>query len=74
MICSRLLRLGILLLVSAMVPLLTVGCGRDEPPAVDVDQYKEAKQRHDTIRAKEYGRSSVEDPRAQGGGRGRGGR
>jgi hypothetical protein len=64
---SRWLRTSLVVLASAGCFLMVLGCGGDEVPQVspNSEQYKEAKKRGDTVRAKEYGRKSLEEPKAK---------
>ena len=45
--------------------MLAAGCGGEQPPpSPDSDQYKEAKKRANEVRAKEYGRRSIDEKKA----------
>jgi hypothetical protein len=66
---NRLRWIGVctLLLTGAVGGLVSTGCGGGEPPPSPTsEQYKEAKKRGDEARAKEYGRRSINDPKAAG--------
>jgi len=53
------------LLAAAIGGVLAAGCGREEPPpSPDSEQYKEAKKRANDVRAKEYGRRSIDEKKA----------
>ena len=55
------------LLIGVIGGLISTGCGGSEPPPSPTsEQYKEAKKRGDEARAKEYGRRSINDPKAAG--------
>jgi hypothetical protein len=53
-------------LTGAIGCLLATGCGGGEeaPPSPTSEQYKEAKRLGNEARAKEYGRRSIDDPKA----------
>jgi hypothetical protein len=58
-------RLRAWLLVAAIGGLVAAGCGGVEPtPSPDSEQYKEAKKRGNEVRAKEYGRRSIDEKKA----------
>jgi hypothetical protein len=52
-------------LASAGSFLTLLGCGGDNVPQISPssEQYKEAKKRGDAVRAKEYGRKSLDEPK-----------
>jgi len=52
--------------VSTAGPLGVVGCGGGEAPQISPtsEQYKEAQKRHEAVRAQEYGRRSIAEPKA----------
>jgi hypothetical protein len=62
---SRWLRTTLVVLASAGSFLTLLGCGGDNVPQVSPssEQYKEAKKRGDAVRAKEYGRKSLDEPK-----------
>jgi len=64
---SRWLRTTLVVLASAVSFLTPLGCGGDNVPQVSPtsEQYKEAKKRGDEVRAKEYGRKSLDEPKAK---------
>jgi hypothetical protein len=64
---SRWLRTTLVVLASAGSFLTFLGCGGDNVPQVSPtsEQYKEAKKRGDEVRAKEYGRKSLDAPKAK---------
>jgi len=52
------------LLAGVIGGVLSTGCRVEEPPSPDSEQYKEAKKRANEVRAKEYGRKSIDDKKA----------
>ena len=62
---SRWLRTTLVVLASAGGVLIVLGCGGDGVPQISPtsEQYKEAKKRGDAVRAKEYGRKSLDGPK-----------
>jgi hypothetical protein len=65
--CLRWIGVSTLLLTGAVGALSSAGCGGGEPPPSPTsEQYKDAKKRADDARAKEYGRRSINDPKAAG--------
>ena len=63
--CTRKTRRSAWLLFAIVGGLLAAGCGGDQPPpSPDSDQYKEAKKRANEVRAKEYGRRSIDEKKA----------
>jgi len=62
---SRWLRTTLVVLASTGCFLMVLGCGGDDVPQISPtsEQYKEAKSRGDAVRAKEYGRKSLDDPK-----------
>jgi len=65
MLWSRWFRTTLVVLASALSFLTVLGCGSNNVPQVspDSEQYKEAKKRGDAVRAKEYGRKSLDEPK-----------
>jgi hypothetical protein len=65
---NRLRWIGVIawLLTGASGGLISAGCGGEPAPSPTSEQYKEAKKRGDEARAKEYGRRSINDPKAAG--------
>jgi hypothetical protein len=65
--CLGRINLCAMLLTGALGGLISTGCGGEEPPLSPTsEQYKEAKKRGNEARAKEYGRRSIDDPKAEG--------
>jgi hypothetical protein len=65
--CLRWIGVRTLFLTGTIGGLISAGCGGGEPPPSPTsEQYKEAKLRADEARAKEYGRRSINDPKAAG--------
>ena len=62
--CLRRVGLCAWLPIGAIACLISTGCGGGEPPSPTSEQYKEAQRRHEAVRAKEYGRRSINEPKA----------
>jgi len=63
--CLRRFSLCAIFLTGAIGCLIATGCGGEEaPPSPTSEQYKEAKKRGNEARAKEYGRRSIDEPKA----------
>jgi len=56
---ERWLRAGVLAIVAAVGTLLLHGCGEPAPPPFDPATYEAQKKEVETVRMKEYGRTSL---------------
>jgi hypothetical protein len=63
--CLRRIIMCVVVLTGTIAGFFASGCGGEAPPpSPDSEQYKEAKARGNEARAKEYGRRSIDDPKA----------